>query len=166
MNAADIRSLFAYDRWANDKVIEAVAGLDPEQFVRTIPSSFPSVRETLAHLVSAEWLWLERWKGHSPKAMLDGKAFPSLDPLRRRWSEIASELEAFVGALEEQALGRTLSYVNLAGQRREYPLVRTMQHLANHSTYHRGQLTTLLRQLDVQPPATDLLVYEDERGPR
>ena len=166
MNAADIRSLYAYDRWANGRVIEAVACLAPAQFVQPIPSSFPSVRDTLAHVVSAEWIWLERWKGVSPKAMLDPKAFPSLDPLRRRWSEVARDQEVFVDALTDKALDRILSYTNTKGQQWEYPLVRTMQHLANHSTYHRGQVTTMLRQLDAQPPATDLLVFEDEGGGR
>lgn len=162
MNAADFCSLYAYNRWANGRVIEAVSRLAPARFVQTIPSSYPSVRDTLTHLVSAEWIWLERWKGVSPKAMLDPKWFPSLDPLRRRWSEVERDQKAFVDALKDEALERIVSYVNTKGERWEYPLARTMQHLANHSTYHRGQVTTMLRQLDAEPPATDLLVFDDE----
>ena len=162
MNAADIRSLFAYNRWANGRVFAAVARLTPAQFLQTIPSSYPSVRDTLAHLVSAEWIWLERWKGVSPKAMLDAQAFPSFAALQQRWSEVEREQRALVEALTDEELERIVSYRNRKGEHVEYPLVRILQHVANHSTYHRGQLTTMLRQLDAEPPATDLLVFVDE----
>ncbi len=164
MNAADIRSLYAYNRWANGRVIETISRLAPAQFLQTIPSSFPSVRDTLTHLVSAEWIWLERWKGVSPKAMLDPQGFPSFASLRKRWSEVERDQKTFVAALTDEALDRIVSYVNTKGERWEYPLAHTMQHLANHSTYHRGQLTTMLRQLDAQPAATDFLVFVDEGG--
>ncbi len=164
MNAADVRFLYAYNRWANGRVIDVVARLAPEQFLRAIPSSFPSVRDTLTHVLSAEWIWLERWKGVSPKAMLDPQAFPGLDLLRRRWSEVERDQTSFVEALEDVDLERIVSYVNTKGQRWEYALARMLQHVANHSTYHRGQLTTMLRQLDAAPLATDLLIFEDEGG--
>lgn len=71
-------------------------------------------------------------------------------------------------ATVERLTVRRIAYVNTKGERWEYPLGRLMQHVVNHSTYHRGQVTTLLRQLGVKPLATDLLVFHDqaEKGGR
>ena len=62
------RTLFAYDAWANRRSLEACATLTPEQFTRDLGSSFPSVRDTLAHLVGAQFVWLERFHGRVPSA--------------------------------------------------------------------------------------------------
>src|SRR2546426_5684613 len=61
--------LFDYNYWARDRQLEACATLTPEQFLRPLGNSFSSLRDTLAHLVGAEWIWLERWLGHTPRSM-------------------------------------------------------------------------------------------------
>jgi hypothetical protein len=66
MNVADVRRLYAYDDWANDRLVAALAGLSEEQFTRKIVSSFSSVRDTLSHIAATEWIWLQRWTGTSP----------------------------------------------------------------------------------------------------
>jgi len=70
----------------------------------------------------------------------------------------------FVAGITDASLQQPLKYVNLKGQPFEYPLGRAMQHLVNHGSYHRGQVTNFLRQLGAQPVATDLLVYFDVEG--
>jgi uncharacterized damage-inducible protein DinB len=164
MNADDFRHLYGFNRWANARILDASAMLAREQFVKTIPSSFPSVRDTLAHILAAEWIWLERWKGTSPKALLDAGSFPTLEALRERWRAFEREQRAFLESVRDPDLGKILTYVNTKGETWSYPLGRTIQHVANHSTYHRGQVTTMLRQLGAEPPPTDLLVFEDEVG--
>ena len=64
-----LRELFAYNYWARDRQLEACAALSPEQFERPLGNSFSSMRDTLAHLVGAEWVWLERLRGRSPEAL-------------------------------------------------------------------------------------------------
>ncbi|MFY9554137.1 MAG: DinB family protein, partial [Blastocatellia bacterium] len=59
------------------------------------------------------------------------------------------------------SLGTVIAYTNTKGERWEYPLGRMMQHLANHSSYHRGQVTTMLRQLGAAVSPVDLLVFMD-----
>jgi uncharacterized damage-inducible protein DinB len=162
MNAADVHALYAYNRWANARVLDSCSKLAREPFVKSIPSSFPSVRDTLAHVLGAEWIWLERWKGVSPKALLDPATFPALAPLRERWKAVEAEQKGFVEALTDADLARPLTYVNTKSETWTYPLGRTLQHVVNHSTYHRGQVTTMLRQLGALPLPTDLLVFEDE----
>jgi uncharacterized damage-inducible protein DinB len=63
---------------ARDRQLQACASLTKEQFLRPIGGSFPSLRDTLAHMVAVEWLWLERWKGRSPEAMLPVGDFTDL----------------------------------------------------------------------------------------
>ena len=69
----------------------------------------------------------------------------------------------FLDALDPDRLGEVISYVNLKGDTFAYPLRRMLQHVVNHATYHRGQITTLLRQLGATPLSTDLLLYDDGR---
>ena len=160
----DIGQLFRYNRWANGTVLKAVATLTPEQLSRKVGGSFPSVRETLVHVLGAEWIWLRRWKGDSPKALLSAVEFPDLDSIKTRWREVESEQMEFVGQLTDASLKAPLKYVNLKGISFQYPLGRTMQHVVNHGTYHRGQVTNFLRQLDVQPASTDFVAYFDVVG--
>ncbi|MGH7645699.1 MAG: DinB family protein [Gemmatimonadales bacterium] len=161
MHLADLHDLYAYNRWANRQTLGAAERLTPEQFTRDCRSSFRSVRDTLAHILGAEWIWLERWQGRSPPALLAAAEFPTVAALNARWAEVEAGQQAFLTALTAEALGRRIAYVNTKGERWEYPLWQMLAHVVNHSTYHRGQVTTMLRQLGAEPVATDLLVFYD-----
>lgn len=161
MDLERIRALYDFNRWANGEVLETAGKLTPEQFTRDLHGSFPSVRETLVHIMGAEWIWLERWRGNSPKALLSAAEFPTVSAIANRWAEIERAQRKFVDGLTEDSLVQAVSYVNLKGDPYEYPLWQMLQHLVNHSTYHRGQITTMLRQLGARPVATDLLVFYD-----
>jgi len=162
MDLKDIRELYAYNRWANERTLSAAARLDNQAFLRNLGSSFSSVRDTLAHILGAEWIWLERWQGRSPAALLSAADFSSTQSLEARWQAVESERSRFMEALTPARLQEEIAYTNLRGQRYAYPLWQQMLHVVNHSTYHRGQITTLLRQLGAEAVATDLLVYYDE----
>jgi uncharacterized damage-inducible protein DinB len=161
LSKEDIQLLYRYNRWANAAVLKSVTPLSPEEFSRKLGGSFPSVRETLVHIMGAEWIWLRRWKGVSPPALLSAAEFPDFGAIKARWPEIESEQMDFVAQITDASLKEPLKYVNLKGQAYQYPLGRAMQHLVNHGTYHRGQVTNFLRQMGAQPVATDLLVYFD-----
>ena len=161
MNVKDVRDLFAYDEWANALVLDAAARLSREEFTRGMGNSFPSVRDTLVHLLFAEWVWLRRWLGESPRAPLDPAEFADVESVRARLAEVARERAELVTGLGDADLGRVVAYVNAKGEEWRYPLGRMMQHVANHSTYHRGQVVTMLRQLGAAAPSTDLLYYDD-----
>lgn len=165
MTAREARELFAYNRWANARFVEAVAALGDEQRRQRIESSFPSILETLAHVVGAEWVWLRRWLGENPTAFppwLDGASF---DQLRSRLATIEDEREAYLEDLEDGDLERELAYATLDVTPHRNRLADLFRHVVNHSSYHRGQLTTMLRQLGAVPPATDLVLYlRPDRG--
>ena len=160
MTTGEVRELFAYDAWANALVFETAAGLSEEQLADSVASSFPSVVGTLAHMVGAEWVWLRRWLGESPEGFPDWVAKPVLADLRARLAAVEQEREAFVAGLSDGELGRIVSYRNLAGQVFADPLGGLIRHVVNHSTYHRGQVATQLRQLGLKPPSTDLIVFQ------
>lgn len=164
MNRDDIQFLYKYNRWANAAVFQSVTPLSPEEFTRQLGGSFPSVRDTLVHIMAAEWIWLRRWKGVSPRALFDSDGFPTVDSIRAKWSEIETEQMEFVNGVTEDMLKEIVAYVNTRGQPWRYPLGRLMQHLVNHSSYHRGQITNFLRLLGAEPKPTDLLIYLDVEG--
>jgi uncharacterized damage-inducible protein DinB len=120
------------------------------------------MRDTLTHIVWAEWIWLQRWKGTSPRQRFDPTEFSDVTPLKTRWVELKAEQRAFIESVTDERLGAVVEYVNLQGQTWRYALWRQMYHVVNHSTYHRGQLTTMLRQLALVPVNTDFLVFQDE----
>ena len=157
-----IRELYRYNSWANSRLFHSVAHLSANEFTQDLRSSYPSLRDTLLHIVSAEWIWLERWKGSSPQSMFQAGDFPDPAALRARWSDVEIDQQAFLETVTPERLFAPVAYVNLRGQTWQYPLWQQMYHVVNHSTYHRGQLTTMLRQLDAQPIATDFLVFYDE----
>lgn len=155
----EFRDLYAYNRWANRRVLGAAARLSPEVLSRDLGSSFPSVLATLAHVLAAEWIWLERWRGSSPPGLPESWELSSLEAVRVRWAEVEAGQRAFVEGLDEPALERAISYRNTAGTPYQNPLGQLLRHVVNHSTYHRGQVVTMLRQLGAEAVATDYVVY-------
>jgi uncharacterized damage-inducible protein DinB len=161
MNSAELRSLFAYNEWANARLLGVVSDLSDEQFTRELASSFPSIRDTFSHIVAVEWVWLRRWKGESPSAVPDWATTPSPQILRKKLSEVEIERSTFLESLGEHDLQQTITYRNLKGEEWRYLLADLLLHLVNHSTYHRGQIATMLRQVGATPLPTDLLIFKD-----
>jgi uncharacterized damage-inducible protein DinB len=164
MTPENICALYDYNAWANHRSLDAASALKPEEFTRAMGSSFSSVRDTLAHIYGGEWVWLERFQGRSPASLPDVAQFPDVASLRERWSEHEPRLLGFVRGLSQSDLDRVMEYKTLKYGVYKNPLWQSMQHLVNHGTYHRGQVTTLLRQLGAQPVLTDLMHFYRERA--
>lgn len=162
MTCKDFVTLFEYNCWANECVLTAAAKLNNEQFTRDLSSSFSSVHDTLVHMMGAEWVWLQRWKGISPGALLAPSEFTDFAAVRTRWTDLMREQMEFINRLTEAALEQEISYINFKGQNWTYPLNQMLQHVVNHSTYHRGQVATMLRQLGATPVSTDFLLFFDQ----
>ena len=163
MNRQDIELLYQYDRWANELVFECASKLSEEQFTKDMQSSHPSVRDTLVHIVGAEWIWLKRWLGTSPKSFIDPTEFADVASLTARMKQVEKDQMEFIGKLTDDGLGEVIAYTNMKGEPWAYPLGHLMQHLVNHSSYHRGQVTTMLRQLGAEVAPVDLLYFFDAK---
>lgn len=158
-----LRELYNYNFWARDQQLTACAALSEEQFTRPLGSSFGSLRDTLAHLLGADWVWLQRFLGRSPQSVPWLKDAQTLESLRRHWQEIEVEMRAYLATLRPEALGAPLTYQNFKGETWTYALWQCLAHLVNHGSYHRGQVTMALRQLGITPPGIDFLVYYDQK---
>ena len=159
------RELYDYNWWARDRQLDACAVLRPEQFVRPVGGSFPAVRYTLAHLVGVEWLYLERWSGRLPRALPGAEEFPTLEPLRARWSEVERDARVLLAHLTDARLAESITYTNMKGESKTFPLWKIFYHLLNHQSYHRGQVTTQLRLLGAAPVPVDYGRWLDARPP-
>ena len=167
MKHAELRTLLDYHYWARDRIVAAVATLTPEQFTKDLGSSFPSVRDTLAHMVGAETAWLLRWQGESPSALLPASQFPNAATVKKTWSALEKKLRAYFDHLGEQGINKVISYKLLNGTPGASPFWQMLQHVVNHASYHRGQVVTLLRQLGAQPPkSVDLIAFYREKAGR
>ena len=156
--------LLEYTTWANHRIVRTAATLGVEDFKRDLGSSHGGVRGTLAHMLGAEWIWLERFKGVSPPRGIDEGEFPDVLALRERWQALEKHRQAWFKALKEPSVRGKIRYQSLQGKAFEAPLWQLIQHMANHSTYHRGQVTTLLRILKAPVVSTDLVLWDREGG--
>jgi uncharacterized damage-inducible protein DinB len=151
-----IKELFVYNYWARDRQLEACATLTNEQFLRSVGNSFPSLRDTLVHLLGAEWIWLERWRGGSPQGLPSATDYPTLAALKEAWQPVELGVRDYLGGLTDETYSSRLSFTNAKGETWTYPVWRSLLHVSNHQTYHRGQVTMFLRQLGLSPPALDV----------
>jgi uncharacterized damage-inducible protein DinB len=164
MNQTDMLLLYEYNAWADRRVLEAASALTPEQYNKQMGSSFSSVRDTLSHIYGVEWLWLERFQGRSPSAIPDDAAYADITKLKQSWERFEPTLLTFVRGLSQEKLDTVFEYKTMKFGIYRNPLWQSMQHLVNHGTYHRGQITTMLRQLGAQPILTDLMHFYREHA--
>ena len=162
MTKDDVRLLCAYDHWATDRTLRAASELTAEQFTRDLGGSFSSVRDTLAHIIGGKWIWLAYWRERSPSKafvtalrvqrdeLFDPTAFPDVRAIQVRWGEVEREQAKFLDRLTDESLQDPISF-----RGKQAPLVHLIQHVVNHATYHRGQVSLMLRQLGAAPLATD-----------
>lgn len=158
----EIARLFAYNRWANARLMASVADVSEEDYTRTVGGSFSTLRNTLSHLCGADWVWLQRFGGRSPRELPAGRQTPTPGALREKWLEVEEGWAALAKGLEEKRLRETLSYQSFSGEDFSRPVGEVLAHVVNHSTYHRGQVATLMRQLGRTPASTEYLMMLDE----
>lgn len=164
MTPQELRTLVDYHYWALDRLLAAVERLTPDQFTRDLGNSFPSVRDTLAHLQGAEWIWISRFHGETPSAGLPLDRFADVAAARAAWRDTERDLRALVERLDDDGTAQSLAYRLLNGTTGVSRVDETVLHLVNHGTYHRGQVTTLLRQLGAPAPASmDFIAFCRER---
>src|SRR5262245_3166623 len=164
MTANEVRRLFAYNKWANDRMLASLDQLSDEQFTRALGSSFSSIRDTAAHIVAGEWIWLSRWQGTSPKARPDWAEAPALGENKAKFAEIEAQRSAYLSSLSDNDVTRLLTFTLFSGTQDTQSLESQFQHLVNHGTYHRGQVAAMIRQVGATPAGTDFIRWMREGG--
>lgn len=150
--------------WANDLAMVAANQLPDECLRRDVGISHQSILGTLVHMAGAEWIWLERWNGRSPTkaeawSLWSTESCADLATLKDHWTNLINDRAQLVSELDDTRLLAELPFKLLSGDPSSMPLVGQMQHVVNHATMHRGQIVGMIRQLGIEPPATDLLFY-------
>ena len=160
MNLQDLQTMVDYHYWARDRMLDALEPLTSDQYNRDLGNSFKSIRETVTHIYAAEWAWYQRWMGDAPTALLPADLFPDLAALRNAWGAHETKLRAFVDGLGEEGVARVIEYTLLSGHAGASPVWQMVQHVVNHASYHRGQVTTMLRQMGASPAkGLDMVAY-------
>jgi uncharacterized damage-inducible protein DinB len=163
MTVNDLQRLYDYGYWANEQLLAVVSELTPEQFTRTVAGSYGSVRNTLVHMLSAEWGWLARCGGHERGPALEADDYPNVESLIDAWAKVEEWVRAFLATLTDEELHRQVEFKNPRGDIRSMALGELMQHAANHGVHHRGQVALLLRVLGHVPGNVDMLLYDADR---
>jgi len=159
MTADETRELFGYNAWANRLLFDAAAALSDELYHRDLKSSFGGIHGTLAHIVWAEQLWLCRWLMRPSPAVPQGRDLVSLTAVRARWEEVEGERRTFLQGLTDAGVAETRTVQPSTGGEFRHSFGEMFRHAVDHSSYHRGQVVTMLRQVGVAPPTTGLIYY-------
>lgn len=163
MSVESLRTFFAYNRWANRRLLKAAGELSPGELDRDLRGSFQSIKGTLRHLLWGERSWLRFWRESSFGPALSRKELPDLASIVAAWADLEKAQSAFFDELNDR---------KLAARRKvdedSYVLGELIQHSLNHSTHHRGQVVLMLRQLGKTPPGTGFRQFltASRRAPR
>lgn len=154
-----LQQAYEYMYWATQRYFAVAEGLTEEQLHRLQGHSWGDVHATLVHMMSSEWMWLQRWNGTSPKAPLDKADYPTLAALKQRWGEMEREMRSFIEAQTEESLQKPVTYSNTRGETFHVPLWQMMVHVVNHETHHRGELAAMFALMGVEHPEDEMIQY-------
>ncbi|MBL9035047.1 MAG: damage-inducible protein DinB [Rhodospirillaceae bacterium] len=159
---AHFRRLAAYNRWANEKIYDAVGSLPARAFAAPRVGFFPSLARTLNHILVGDSFWMGRLDGSgTPPGLtrLDQILHEEFAALRAARAAMDQRIVAFVDGLSEQRIGETLVYKTTTGVAQETPVDQVLTHVFNHQTHHRGQAHAMLSSTEVAPPPLDLIYF-------
>ncbi|QDW27893.1 DinB family protein [Pedobacter sp. KBS0701] len=138
--------LAAYNSWADEKAMDWLSQITDEQWEQVNVSSFSSIRQTAVHIASAEKIWIDFWTGAPDPVYLSANFNGTKTELMDIWKAASIGLEHYINSHLEEDFMRSVSFIYPNGNIGQMPYYQTFAHIVNHSTYHRGQLVTLLRQ--------------------
>lgn len=159
MLASVVTTHLRYHQWATGRVLEETVPLPSAQLVKPLGGSFGSVYGALVHMYQADCIWRDRLSGRPTGQLADYEAPGCTYELQTAWIDMLSEMAAWADGLTENDWAREMSYTNLAGVPYRTPLWQMILHVVNHGSHHRGQITNMLRQLDVKPVNLDLIAF-------
>ncbi|MCD6011172.1 MAG: DinB family protein [Flavipsychrobacter sp.] len=153
-----------YNVWANKQMIDTMLQLGPDAVDKEVTSSFPSLRTTVYHIWGAEDIWLQRLQ-HVAKPTWAAAGFEgSFEEACHNWEERSAQLMHYVAKMDDAALHNMLHYNDIKGNPYQRHIWEVLQHVCNHSTYHRGQLVAMLRQCGATAiPQTDFSFYLNQK---
>jgi uncharacterized damage-inducible protein DinB len=157
---AHFQRMAAYNRWANERLYEAVGKLSPEEFSAPRIGFFPSLLKTLNHILVGDTVWMGRLDGAgSSIKSLDQILHTELAALKAARAAMDARIVAYVDALAPKRLEEDLVYRTVAGDPMTTQVAQVLAHFFNHQTHHRGQAHGMLSSTNVAPPVLDLIYF-------
>jgi len=150
--------ILKYNLWANQRKVDLLNQYDEAIITRPIINSFPSIELTMKHLWGAEKIWLMRLKGNPTAAFPEFNG--SLSAIFQMGLKVSKDFLEFIEKQEESFFASKCNFQDTKGKDYSIPVQQIIHHVMNHSTYHRGQITTLGRQADFgEIKSTDYISY-------
>jgi uncharacterized damage-inducible protein DinB len=161
----DFVSLFAYNRWADRRVLEACRKLTVEQYAAEPVPGWSSVRSSIVHIAVVTEGWLSGLEGESDRDTLTEVDLPTVDAAERLLERANQIFDQLVPKLTPEWLA-TRRTMRRRSQSAVLPPWVVLRHVVNHSTYHRGQVASKLKRMGVEQPATDFVFWAFEQVPQ
>jgi uncharacterized damage-inducible protein DinB len=114
---------------------------------------------TMAHILGAEQVWLSRFVGAPLERLPSEQDYADLPALAAGFVDFWPQLEVFLASLADEQVRADLTWTSYSGETHTTPVHVALLHFVNHSTYHRGQVVSLMRQIGCEPPSTDLVYW-------
>ena len=151
-----LRHLVEYTIFADAAGFEAAATLPEDEYYAARNFSFGSIHNLLVHQMVAQKTWLRRWMGEVFVGRLENHTeHPTRPLLQERWAKVHADLLDFVSSQTSESLNKVMTVRRGDGELITAPLGAMVMHVADHGSYHRGQLASMLKQAGVaKPPYT------------
>lgn len=151
----------SYNVWANHRITYHILLLEQAKWMEQTPSSFNSLYKTILHIWDAESGWWQRMRQHENIVVPSRSFDPSMKDACNGLMHQSMQWEKFIKEdLDSDAIQSQLWYKNSRGEDFSQPVFQVLLHVFNHSTYHRGQLITMMRALgETALPQTDFIHY-------
>jgi uncharacterized damage-inducible protein DinB len=159
MTAKDLETSFDYSYWAYRKLFEVISQLTSEQFTQPVAGSYGSIRNSLVHMMSTEWGWLDRSGGTPCGPRLIATDFPTFRSVLKQWQRVEAYVRTFLAAIQDQDLDRVVEFAVGDGPRQALSVGQMMHHAGVHGVDHRGQIALLLRTLGYVSGNFDVCFY-------
>ena len=159
----DLRRLYEYNYWANEKLLGVVTQLTPDQFTQQVSGSYGSIRNALVHVLSAEWGWLDRCGGEARGPKLNPDDYPDTSSVIDTWKRVEGYVRSFLSKLSDADLARKMEFSLSGGAKHMVAVGDMMHHSVIHAVHHRGQVALMLRELGYAPGNFDLVIYSFEQ---
>ena len=160
MTPDEIRTHLKYSTWASQRVLEAAKKLNPDDLTRNVGASHESILGTLSHIHFADRIWYSRVVDPNEPVIRQS----DLATLENEWPAIQQKWQAWAEKAQDADLRRMVPCKSMEGVAYEVAAEKTVLHLVNHNSLHRGQVMGMIRQLGIAPPPTDLMMYFRESG--
>jgi uncharacterized damage-inducible protein DinB len=154
-----LKELFAYNQWANARVLKDCENLTPEQWLQPQGHSWGSIRNVVVHNMAAERIWFDRIQGTSRRGLLNPDDFPDLPVIHKYWNALTAEIFSFLDAQTKQSVQQVIEYQNTSGKPFSLEMWKILVHVANHATHHRGELAAMFAVIGVDHVEEDWYYY-------